>query len=101
RRSKTPRAGTGAQRLRNGRRTPSPAGAALGKPDRPPASVGNPVRWRALDVARGCAIVAMVVYHFCFDLAWNGWITADFGEDWRWLGFRIPILGSFLFIAGM
>ena len=28
-----------------------------------------------LDVARGVAIVAMVVYHFCFDLAWNGWLV--------------------------
>ena len=43
----------------------------------------------------------MVVYHFCFDLAYNGWLVADFGEDLRWIWFRIPILGSFLFIAGV
>ena len=58
-------------------------------------------RWPVLDVARGVAIVAMIIYHFCFDLAWNGWLEADFGEDWRWLAFRILILGSFLLIAGM
>ena len=57
-------------------------------------------RWPLLDLVRGSAIVAMIVYHFCFDLAWNGWLVADFGEDWRWLGFRIPILGTFLFVAG-
>jgi uncharacterized membrane protein len=62
---------------------------------------GNQSRWPVLDFARGLALLAMVVYHFCFDLAWNGWITADLGEDWRWVAFRIPILGSFLFIAGM
>ena len=54
-----------------------------------------------LDAFRGVAIVAMIVYHFCFDLALNGWLTADFGEDWRWIAFRVPILGSFLFAAGV
>ena len=58
-------------------------------------------RWPILDVARGLAIVAMIVYHFCFDLAWNGWLSADFNRDWRWLAFRSSIVGSFLFIAGM
>jgi hypothetical protein len=58
-------------------------------------------RWEIVDFLRGCAIVAMIVYHFCFDLALNGWLVADFGEDLRWLAFRVPILGSFLFIAGL
>ena len=58
-------------------------------------------RWPILVVARGLAIVAMIVYHFCFDLAWNGWLSADFNRDWRWLAFRTSIVGSFLFIAGM
>jgi len=57
-------------------------------------------RWDAIDFARGLAIVAMIVYHFCFDLAFNGWLAADLYHDWRWIGFRMPILGSFLFIAG-
>jgi uncharacterized membrane protein len=60
-----------------------------------------PRRWKALDCARGIAIVAMVIYHFCFDLSFNGWLVADFGEDWRWLAARSAILGSFLFIAGV
>lgn len=58
-------------------------------------------RWPAIDFFRGCAILAMIVYHFCFDLAFNGWLAADFGEDLRWIWFRIPILGSFLFVAGV
>jgi uncharacterized membrane protein len=58
-------------------------------------------RWPVIDFFRGCAMLAMIVYHFCFDLAFNGWLIADFGEDWRWIGFRIPILGSFLLIAGV
>lgn len=58
-------------------------------------------RWPAVDFFRGCAILAMIVYHFCFDLAFNGWLIADFGNDPRWIWFRTPILGSFLFIAGL
>lgn len=69
--------------------------------DAAPAGVPAQRRWALLDAFRGAAIVAMVVYHFCFDLALNGWLAADFGEDWRWIAFRMPILGSFLFAAGM
>ena len=58
-------------------------------------------RWAAVDCFRGGAILAMIAYHFCFDLAWNGWLVADFVNDWRWIWFRTPILGSFLFIAGV
>ncbi|MEP7083523.1 MAG: heparan-alpha-glucosaminide N-acetyltransferase [Betaproteobacteria bacterium] len=58
-------------------------------------------RWPAIDIFRGCAIVAMIAYHFCFDLAYNGWLVANFSEDPRWIWFRIPILGAFLFIAGV
>lgn len=58
-------------------------------------------RWPVVDLLRGGAILAMIVYHFCFDLALNGWLVADFGNDLRWIAFRVPILGSFLFVAGM
>lgn len=57
-------------------------------------------RWAVLDTFRGAAIVTMVVYHFCFDLALNGWLVADFGDDWRWVAFRVSILGAFLLAAG-
>lgn len=57
-------------------------------------------RLQILDVFRGCAIVLMVAYHFCFDLAYFGHIRADFNHDWRWLSFRVIILSSFLLTAG-
>lgn len=64
--------------------------------------MGSPgaARLQILDVFRGCAIVLMVVYHFCFDLAYFGHIRADFNYDWRWLSFRAIILSSFLLTAG-
>ena len=96
------------RRSRSSGLAPHTAGAAQG-PRAPPAqtvaagAIGASRfrRWPAVDFIRGCAIIAMVVYHFCFDLAFNGWLAADFGNDLRWIWFRIPILGSFLFIAGV
>ncbi len=64
--------------------------------------MGSPgaARLQVLDVVRGCAIVLMVAYHFCFDLAHFGHIRADFNHDWHWLSFRAIILSSFLLTAG-
>jgi len=58
-------------------------------------------RVEGLDALRGVAIVAMIVYHFCFDLRYFGALRADFEHDIRWLGARTLILSSFLLIAGI
>ncbi|MBS0326201.1 MAG: DUF1624 domain-containing protein [Proteobacteria bacterium] len=58
-------------------------------------------RIASLDAARGIAIVAMVVYHFCFDLRYFGLLHANFEYDVRWLAARTLILSSFLAIAGV
>lgn len=55
----------------------------------------------SLDQARGIAIVAMVAYHFCFDLRYFGLLRANFEYDLRWLTARTLILSSFLAIAGV
>ena len=76
---------------------PAAGNAAAAAGSRAPASR----RWPAIDFFRGCALGAMIVYHFCFDLAFNGWLIADFERDPRWIAFRSMILGSFLVIAGV
>ena len=58
-------------------------------------------RVEGLDALRGVAIVAMVVYHFCFDLRYFGVARWDFEHDIRWLAARTLILSSFLRIAGI
>ena len=58
-------------------------------------------RIAALDAFRGIAIVAMIAYHFCFDLRHFGVIRWDFEHDIRWLSARTAILSSFLLIAGI
>ena len=55
----------------------------------------------AIDRLRGLAIVAMVVYHFCFDLRYFRVTQWDFYRDPFWLNARTTILSSFLLIAGV
>lgn len=57
-------------------------------------------RWDAVDVARGVAIAAMIVYHFTWDLSFLKLIETNIVEipAWRW--FARCIAGSFLFLAG-
>lgn len=54
-----------------------------------------------IDAGRGVAIVLMIVYHFCFDLAYFGWLVADFNNHLAWLSFRALIVSSFLFLVGV
>ncbi|MGC1817194.1 MAG: heparan-alpha-glucosaminide N-acetyltransferase [Casimicrobiaceae bacterium] len=60
----------------------------------------RPGRVPALDTLRGIAIVAMAIYHFCFDLRYFGFLRADLEHDWRWITARTLILSTFLLIAG-
>lgn len=55
----------------------------------------------ALDVARGAAIAAMVVYHTAFDLSVNRLIPLDIVDDLYWTIFARLIAGSFLAIVGI
>ncbi|MBZ6075047.1 DUF1624 domain-containing protein [Microvirga puerhi] len=58
-------------------------------------------RWDAIDVARGIAILAMIVYHFSWDLSFLKLIATDIVAvpAWRW--FARCIAGSFLFLSGI
>ncbi|MEO6564643.1 MAG: heparan-alpha-glucosaminide N-acetyltransferase [Casimicrobiaceae bacterium] len=67
----------------------------------PAVAVAAPGRVAAIDNLRGLAIIAMVVYHFCFDLRHFGFITADMYRDPFWLHARTAILSSFLLLAGI
>jgi uncharacterized membrane protein len=65
------------------------------------AAAAPMARITGLDALRGLAIVAMIAYHFCFDLRWFGLAAFDFERDPRWLAARAAILGSFLTLAGV
>ncbi len=58
-------------------------------------------RIAALDVARGVAIAAMIVYHFAWDLWAFGLIATDVGYGFWWRLFAHTIATSFLAIVGI
>lgn len=58
-------------------------------------------RLPVIDIARGVAILAMAVYHLCWDLWYFGFLDADVGFDPAWVFFARTILASFLFLVGV
>ena len=58
-------------------------------------------RWDAIDVARGVAIVAMIVYHLFWDLAFLQLSTIKVTGDPLWNAFARAIAASFLVLAGV
>src|SRR5215210_2310772 len=58
-------------------------------------------RFDAIDAARGAAIVAMISYHFAWDLSYLRLIATPVAIHpvWRW--YAHVIAGSFLFLVGV
>jgi uncharacterized membrane protein len=58
-------------------------------------------RFDAVDAGRGAAIVAMISYHFAWDLSYLRLIATNVAADpvWRW--YAHGIAGSFLFLVGI
>ena len=54
-----------------------------------------------LDLLRAMAILAMVVFHFTFDLMYFGYIKAGTVFQLEWRMFERSIAISFLFLAGL
>jgi uncharacterized membrane protein len=58
-------------------------------------------RVAGLDVARGAALAAMVIYHFAWDLSFLGLTAADIRDSAPWIWFARAIAASFLTLAGI
>ena len=54
-----------------------------------------------LDVARGVPLVAMLVYHFTWDLEFFGYLPAGTAHQGFWRLFARSIASSFLFLVGV
>ncbi|WP_417307987.1 DUF1624 domain-containing protein [Devosia sp.] len=61
----------------------------------------RPQRLPLIDVLRGLAIVAMVIFHIGWDFYYFGIWTVDVTRDTGWVVFQKSILSSFLLLAGM
>ncbi len=84
------------------RRPTGPRTGAVRAPA-PDAKDAAPARGRiaAIDHARGLALVAMIAYHFAFDLRMFGLTHSDFEHDPFWLTARAAIVSSFLLLVGI
>jgi uncharacterized membrane protein len=84
---------------------PDEAHSAPGETPRVPGESlrvpGESLRVPGLDVARGLAIVAMVVYHFTWDLSYLGFIDAEVRSLPGWVWFARGIAASFLALVGI
>jgi uncharacterized membrane protein len=60
----------------------------------------NAARLPLVDLLRGVALWAMVVFHTVWDLGHFGWIDADFPFTPAFVGFGHAIAASFLLLAG-
>lgn len=57
-------------------------------------------RYQTLDLARGVAIIAMVVFHVAWDLYYYGFSSVDVTTAPGWVVFQKAILTSFLALVG-
>ncbi len=58
-------------------------------------------RLAVIDMARGIAIVAMIIYHFAWDLGFTGLVDLDVTLEPGWVLFQRAIVSSFLFLTGV
>lgn len=66
-----------------------------------PIATRPTARLPVIDAARGGAILAMIAYHFSWDLDALGFARFDLFTNPLWLAARTGILGSFLVLAGV
>jgi uncharacterized membrane protein len=58
-------------------------------------------RLPGIDILRGVAVAAMIIYHFAWDLRFFGLITTDIISHPFWMAFARAIAGSFLILSGV
>lgn len=61
---------------------------------------GRGPRYQLLDILRGVAILAMIVFHIAWDLYYFGYSNVDVTTEIGWVVFQKSILTSFLLLVG-
>jgi uncharacterized membrane protein len=58
-------------------------------------------RLPGIDVLRGFAVAAMIIFHFAWDLRFFGFIETNISQHPFWVNFARAIAGSFLLLSGI
>ncbi|MGY6710240.1 MAG: DUF1624 domain-containing protein [Rhizobiaceae bacterium] len=66
-----------------------------------PTATKDKSRIEAIDLARGAALAAMIVFHFAWDLEFFGYAPAGMTRETGWALFARAIASSFLFLVGV
>ena len=72
----------------------------MSEPETPPAPPAAKGRIEVIDLARAVALVAMVVFHFTWDLEHFYYVEPGLTEVGGWWIFARCIASSFLFLVG-
>lgn len=62
-------------------------------------SMNSRLLW--VDALRGFAIVLMIIFHFCYDLRYFGWVDWNIPNGSSWWPFRYVIISLFTFTVGL
>lgn len=63
-------------------------------------SSGARPRYQLLDILRGVAIIAMIIFHIAWDLYYFGYSSVDVTTETGWVIFQKFIVSSFLLLVG-
>jgi uncharacterized membrane protein len=66
-----------------------------------PSATKNKLRIEAIDLGRGAALAAMIVFHFAWDLEFFGYAPPGMTRETGWVLFARGIASSFLFLVGV
>lgn len=67
----------------------------------PVLAAAPPQRVAWIDHGRGLALLAMIAFHFSYDLTLLGIAAWPVGSHWAWRGFAMAIAGTFIALSGV
>ncbi|MBU1174098.1 MAG: DUF1624 domain-containing protein [Alphaproteobacteria bacterium] len=54
-----------------------------------------------VDIARGMALVGVMIFHLCWDLRYFEFVLWPMDTAWGWIGFQKLLVGSFVGLSGL
>ncbi len=58
-------------------------------------------RYDRIDIARGVALIGVVVFHLCWDLRYYEFVLWPMDTNWGWIGFQKSLVAAFVGLSGL